>query len=100
MTGMAKPTRLLIDAASRPALARHIKMRRDAARDRWVLLAPERIYEPDAIAVAVLSLCDGQRSTEAIAAELARTYNAPKERILGDIIPLLQGLADKGVVAA
>jgi pyrroloquinoline quinone biosynthesis protein D len=100
MTGMAKPTRLLIGAASRPALARHIRMRRDAARDRWVLLAPERVFTPDAIAAAVLRLCDGQRSIEAIAAELAHTYDAPKERILGDIVPLLQGLADKGVVTA
>jgi pyrroloquinoline quinone biosynthesis protein D len=100
MTGTGKPTRTVIGAASRPALARHIKLRRDAARDRWVLLAPERVLTPDAIAVAVLQLCDGGRSVGAIAAELAHTYNAHKERILGDIIPLLQGLADKGVVTA
>jgi pyrroloquinoline quinone biosynthesis protein D len=100
MTGKAKPTRLLIDAASRPALAPHIKMCRDAARDRWVLLAPERVFTPDAIAVAVLQLCDGDRTVDVIAEELARAYDAPKQRILGDIIPLLQGLADKGVVTA
>jgi pyrroloquinoline quinone biosynthesis protein D len=100
MTDAGKPARITIAAASRPALARHVKMRRDAARDRWVLLAPERVFTPDAIAVVVLQLCDGNRSVEAIADELARTYNAPKERILGDIIPLLQGLADKGVVKA
>jgi pyrroloquinoline quinone biosynthesis protein D len=100
MTGTGKAARIVIDAASRPALARHIRLRRDAARDRWVLLAPERVFTPDAIAVAVLQRCDGQASVEAIAAELARTYNAPKERILGDIVPLLQGLADKGVVTA
>ena len=35
-----------------------------------------------------------------IAAELAQTYNAPKERILADITALLQDLADKGVVTA
>ena len=33
-------------------------------------------------------------------AELAETYNAPKERILADITALLQELADKGVVSA
>jgi pyrroloquinoline quinone biosynthesis protein D len=100
MTDADKPLRNLIAAASRPALARHIKMRHDAARDRWVLLAPERVLYPDAIAVAVLQLCDGSRSVEAIAEELAGTYNAAKEHILGDIVPLLQGLADKGVVEA
>ena len=75
-------------------------MRHDAARDRWTILAPERVFTPDAIAVAVLQLCDGARSVEAIAAELAQTYNAPKERILADVTALLQALADKGVVAA
>jgi len=48
----------------------------------------------------VLRLCDGARSVEAIATELAQTYNAPKERILADVTALLQELADKGVVAA
>ena len=67
-------------AASRPALPRHIKLRHDAARDRWMILAPERVFTPDAIAVAVLQLCDGSRTVEAIAEELARTYNAPKEQ--------------------
>ena len=100
MTEADEPARIVIEAASRPTLARHIKMRHDAARDRWVLLAPERVFTPDAIAVAVLQLCDGKRSVEAIAEELARTYNAPKEQILVDVVPLLQGLADKGVVKA
>ena len=100
MTEAGKPTRIVIEAASRPTLARHIKMRHDPARDRWVLLAPERIFTPDAIAVAVLQLCDGNRSVEAVAEQLAGTYNAPMERILADIVPLLQGLADKGVVKA
>jgi pyrroloquinoline quinone biosynthesis protein D len=100
MTDAGKPARVVIEAASRPALARHIKMRHDATRNRWVLLAPERILYPDAIAVAVLQLCDGNRSVTTIAEELARTYNAPSERILADVVPLLQGLADKGVVKA
>jgi hypothetical protein len=37
---------------------------------------------------------------ETIAGELAQAYNAPSERILADIIPMLQELADKGVVTA
>ena len=90
----------IIGPASQPALPRQIKMRHDAARDRWTILAPERVFTPDAIAVAVLQLCDGVRSVEVIAAELAKTYNAPKERILADITALLQELADKGVVSA
>ena len=92
--------RTIIGPSSQPALPRHIKLRHDAARDRWTILAPERVFTPDAIAIAVLQLCDGARSVEAIAGELAQTYNAPKDRILADITALLQELADKGVVAA
>jgi pyrroloquinoline quinone biosynthesis protein D len=96
----AQGRRTIIGPASQPALPRHIKLRHDAARDRWTILGPERVFTPDPIAVAVLQLCDGNRSVDAIAGELAQTYNAPKERILADITALLQDLADKGVVTA
>jgi pyrroloquinoline quinone biosynthesis protein D len=98
--GVTPAKRTLIAPASSPVLARHVKMRHDGVRDRWVILAPERVFAPDAVAVAVLQLCDGDRSVEAIAGELEQTYNAPKERILSDILPLLQDLADRGVVTA
>jgi pyrroloquinoline quinone biosynthesis protein D len=98
---MSTPARrTVIGPASAPRLPRHIKLRHDAARDRWTILAPERVFSPDTIAVAVLRLCDGARTVEAIATELAQAYNAPQARILTDIIPMLQDLADKGVVTA
>ena len=50
--------------------------------------------------MAVLKLCDGSRSVAIIAGELAQAYKAPMERILADIVPMLQDLADKGVVTA
>jgi pyrroloquinoline quinone biosynthesis protein D len=92
--------RTIIAAASQPALSPHVKMRHDPVRERWTILGPERIFTPGATAVAVLQLCDGARNVGAIAAELAQTYNAPAERILDDIVPMLQDLADKGVVTA
>jgi pyrroloquinoline quinone biosynthesis protein D len=95
-----KATRTVMAPASVPELARYIKMRHDNVRNRWLILAPERVFTPDAVAVAVLRLCDGKRSVEAIAVALEQTYNAPKERILSDILPMLQDLADRGVVTA
>jgi pyrroloquinoline quinone biosynthesis protein D len=91
-------TPVKIEARSNPSLRPHARLRHDAARDRWVILAPERIFEPDAIAVAVLRLCDGTRSVEDIAVELGRIYDADHAQILGDIIPTLQDLADKHVI--
>ena len=93
-------TRAIVTAAARPALPPHIKLRHDAGRGKWLVLAPERVFEPDEIAVAVLKLCDGARSVDDIASELAREYNAPKEEIVADIVSMLQDLADKGVVKA
>ncbi|HYH70654.1 MAG TPA: pyrroloquinoline quinone biosynthesis peptide chaperone PqqD, partial [Methyloceanibacter sp.] len=74
------------------------KLRHDAGRGRWVLLAPERILTPDQTAVAVLKLCDGQRTVEDIAASLAQEYAAPVDVIQKDVLELLQGLADKGYI--
>jgi pyrroloquinoline quinone biosynthesis protein D len=100
MAEVAKPARAIVTEASRPALPRHIKMRHDAGRGRWILLAPERVFEPDDTAVAVLKLCDGARSVGDIAAVLSREYQAPLEVIKADVVRMLQDLADKGVVKA
>jgi pyrroloquinoline quinone biosynthesis protein D len=91
-------TRLIITEATRPALRRFVRLHHDAGRGRTVLLAPERIVEPDEIAVHVLKLCDGSISLGAIAAELANTYDAPEVDIRADITDLLQDLADKGYI--
>ncbi len=91
-------TRLIIGEGTRPILPRYVRMHQDAGRGRWVLLAPERIIEPNEIAVAVLNLCDGVRTVGGIADALASAYEAPRGEILADIIGLLQGLADKGYI--
>jgi pyrroloquinoline quinone biosynthesis protein D len=95
-----KKARAIISGASKPAFPRHIRLHHDHARGRWVIMAPERIFKLDDVAVAVLQLCDGTRTVGQIAFELSVSYNAPKERILADIVPMLQDLADKGVVRA
>ncbi|MGC2410269.1 MAG: pyrroloquinoline quinone biosynthesis peptide chaperone PqqD [Methyloceanibacter sp.] len=96
----ASPGRLIVDRATMPYLPAYLKLRHDAGRGRWVLLAPERILTPDQIAVAVLKLCDGKRNVEEIAATLAKEYAAPLEVIRKDVVELLQGLADKGYIKA
>jgi pyrroloquinoline quinone biosynthesis protein D len=94
------PRRTTIAAASVPKLARSVRLRHDHARERWMVLAPERIFTPNASAVAILRLCDGKRSVEEIARTLAADYGAAESLLLGDVIRLLQQLADKGVLSA
>lgn len=94
------PTRQIISSATRPTLPRHIKLRHDAGRGRWILLAPERVFEPDETAADILKLCDGKRSVEDIVGQLAKDYNASADQIRTDVIDILQELADKGALTA
>jgi pyrroloquinoline quinone biosynthesis protein D len=66
-------------------------LRHDTAHERWTILAPVRVCTPDAVAAAVLKLCDGSRAVEEIAAELAQSHGAPRETIFTDITAMLQG---------
>ena len=85
-----------VSESSRPVLPRHAKLKFDKTRQRWVILAPERVLAPDDIAVEVLQLCDGARSVADIIDLLAAKYTAPREAIRTDVIAMLQDLADKG----
>ncbi|TCZ51931.1 pyrroloquinoline quinone biosynthesis peptide chaperone PqqD [Roseicella aquatilis] len=83
-----------------PRLGRGMKLREDKARNRWVVMGPERMFVPDEIALEVLRLVDGTRSVDAMVDDLARRFAAPREEILGDVVELLDDLAGKGVVVA
>ena len=87
-----------MDNGARPRLANSTILRHDPGRNRWVLLAPERVLTPDAVAVDVLKLCDGSRTFGEIVAALAKDYGAPEARIATDVAALLASLAEKGLV--
>ena len=94
MTGRSR--NISVNEASRPVLPRHARLKFDETRQRWVILAPERVLAPDEIAVEVLQLCDGARNVEAIIDQLAAKYAAERAAIATDVITMLQDLADKG----
>jgi len=98
MSEITTPARLIVERETRPHLPAYLKLRHDSGRDRWILLAPERVLTPDQTAVAVLKLCDGKRSVDDIVAVLATEYSAPADVIRADVLDLLQGLADKGYI--
>ncbi len=82
-----------------PRLARGARLREDAARGRWVVMAPERMFVPDGTALEVLRLMDGSRSIAAIVDDLITRYEAPREEIAADVIGLVQDLAGRGLVS-
>ena len=80
---------------ARPRLPRGVRLVHNDAQGGWVLLAPERVFKADAIAAEIVKRCTGEATLEAIVDDLARTFNAPRERILTDVTAMLRGLADK-----
>ena len=100
MAATGERKRTMIVGSMKPTLPPHIKLRHDAGRGRWHVLAPERVFEPDEIAIEVLKRCDGINTVDQIVEELAKDYSAPVAEISTDVIAMLQDLADKGVVRA
>jgi len=87
-----------ISAEARPRLARGARLTHSEAHGGWVLLAPERIFQTDAVAVEILKRCTGEVSLTAVIDDLAKAYAAPREQIASDVEALLSSLAEKKLV--
>ena len=83
---------------ARPRLPRGVRLREDKVRDRWVLLAPERVVKVNPIAVEILKLVDGKRTLGGIIDDLAARFAAPREVLTTDVEAMLLDLADKGAI--
>ena len=82
-----------------PKLPRHAKLRFDKARNKWIINAPERVFELDDIASEVIQLVDGESSINSIINKLLEKFSgAPREVIAKDVLAMLQPLADKGFI--
>ena len=91
--------RFVVLTDSVPKLPRHAKLRFDKARNKWIILAPERVFELDDIAYEVISRCNGDRSVGHVVDELCEKFEqVSRDVILGDVTSMLQDLADKGFV--
>jgi pyrroloquinoline quinone biosynthesis protein D len=84
-----------IASDARPCLPHGVRLVQNEAHGGWVLLAPERVFKADAIAVEIIKRCTGAATLAEIVDDLAATYSAPRERVLADATALLRGLADK-----
>jgi pyrroloquinoline quinone biosynthesis protein D len=85
----------VIAAEARPRLPRGVRLVHNEAQGGWVLLAPERVFKADQIAVEIIKRCTGEATFGEIVDDLAKTYAAPREKIVADVGTLLRGLADK-----
>ena len=81
----------------KPRLPRGVRLRDDKIRQRWVLLAPERIFEIDDVGVEILKRCDGRNMNDLLT-DLAKIFEATPQDIKADVVLFLQGFAEKKVV--
>jgi coenzyme PQQ biosynthesis protein PqqD len=89
---------LAVPETAVPRLPRGVRLRRDEARGGWVLLAPERILQPDPVAVEILTRVDGRATLAEIVDSLVAAFSAERERIDADVRSFLDNLAEKGFV--
>lgn len=87
---------LAVTAGTRPRMPRHVKLRHDRVRQRWVILAPERVLVPDETAVEILRMCDGSASVGEIVDTLAEKYAADRAVIEEDVLAMLRDLVRDG----
>jgi pyrroloquinoline quinone biosynthesis protein D len=79
-----------------PRLAEGVRLRWDGVRDSHVLLFPEGALKLNSTALAVLELCDGERSLGEISKLLSERYGGADVR--GDVESLLEAIASRGLV--
>jgi pyrroloquinoline quinone biosynthesis protein D len=83
---------------AKPKLPRGVRLVHNEAQGGWVLLAPERVFKADAIAAEIVKCCTGEATVAMIVDDLAKTFNAPRERIEADVTAMLTGLIDKQLI--
>ena len=81
-----------------PRLPHGVRLVHSEAQGGWVLLAPERVFKADAIAAEIVKRCTGDATLAEIVDDLAKTFNAPRERIMADVSSMLAGLVDKRLI--
>ena len=82
-----------------PKLPRHAKLRFDQARKKWIINAPERVFELDETASEIMQLVNGAVSINSIVDSLHKKFNeASRDEISKDVLLMLQSLAEKGFI--
>jgi pyrroloquinoline quinone biosynthesis protein D len=81
---------------TRPRLVTGARLQYDEVREEHMLLVPEGVVRLNPTAVAVLELCDGERSVDEIVSTLSARYEGADVR--DDVQGLVEGLSQKGLV--
>ncbi|HWH93616.1 MAG TPA: pyrroloquinoline quinone biosynthesis peptide chaperone PqqD [Baekduia sp.] len=81
---------------NRPRLVDGARLQYDDVREEHLLLIPEGAVRLNETAAQVLSLCDGERSLDEIAAALSQRFAGAD--VTDDVRELLGGMGERGLV--
>jgi len=81
-----------------PRLAPKARLKWDRREGRYMVIFPERGLALSPSAAAILELCDGARSNDTIAAELAAAHGADEETVRRDVRAFLDEMRRRGLV--
>src|SRR5580704_12558025 len=97
---MSLAARRETDGRFRPQLAEGVRLHWDRHDERSILLHAEGVLRPSETGTAVLTLCDGRRSIDEIAAVLAGRYRREIEGVRPEVIDFLDELHARVLVRA
>ena len=83
----------MIATDTRPRVGPGFRLQWEAAQDAWVLLYPEGMVKLNGSAGEIMKRCDGQRSIEAIVADLEQAFNA--QGLQADVLAFVRMAAEK-----
>jgi coenzyme PQQ biosynthesis protein PqqD len=87
-----------MNAQSRPALARGVRLWIDPINGGPVLLFPEGVLPLDDATHDIVSRCSGQATLEGIVASLAEEYEADCATLLNDVCECLAQLREEMLI--
>jgi coenzyme PQQ biosynthesis protein PqqD len=88
-----------MDAQSRPALARGVRLRNDPITGEPVLLFPEGVLPLDAAMHDILIRCSGQATVASIILSLVEEYETDPKTVGADVCECLAQLRQRMLVA-
>ena len=91
-------TKIDIPGEAVPALPWHVRIQRDRVTDGTILLYPEGALELDETGAAILELCDGTCSLNAIVVRLIERFDAERSLLEADLKTFLGELISRGLL--
>jgi pyrroloquinoline quinone biosynthesis protein D len=89
----------MISVDQRPRLARKARLRFDRKDERYMLLYPEKGLVLNDTGAAIIKLCTGDHTVQAIIDTLAATYATERrEDLEREVLSFLGAMADRGLL--